>query len=356
MSFDINNYLSWYIPRIRKPSVDGETAINLHASGVAALMPQDITPAGGNPWSLVERFEHKLAAWLNIPAEELCFTPGATGGTLLSLLTLAHPGEHILVELPIYEPMMRQAKRLNPITLFHRQKEENWALPIDRIKPLVSDKTAVIMITEPSNPSGTFAKREDILALARHAAKHNAYLLINEVYRGFTEAPSFHGEADNIIVVSSLSKLLGAYGFRLGWVSANKEITKRLKNAHLNIGMPTQPAAAYGLGILDNADEMRGKSIRLAQTGCKIVDQWVRETAGLTWTTPEGPGYGCLPLPSHIADDVRFAENLCDSHQVLVVPGTHFGVPNSIRISWLQSGSDLEEGLGRLARAIHETA
>jgi aspartate/methionine/tyrosine aminotransferase len=347
MSFGENDYLGWYIPRMM-----GSTAINLHSSGVASLQPADLDVPDADPWMVVHEFEEALASWLSVPAGELLFTPGATGGTLLALLTLTGPDDEILVEKPVYEPMLRQAGRLGSVRRFERHPADGWRIDLDRVASLVTDRTSLVMITEPSNPSGTFLPREDVLALADLAGRVGALLLVNEVYLGYTDAPSLHGQASNIVVVSSLSKLLGAYWARLGWISAPAATVEELRMAHKNLSMPTAPGAAAGLGVLARADALRAKAIELASTGVQVVDRWVSSTSGVSWTRPQGAGFGCVRLPGRHRDDVAFAGRLLEEQSVLVVPGTHFEVPGSLRISWLQAGDHLQEGLEGIGRLL----
>lgn len=347
MGFDSNDYLQWYLPRMMDSS-----AINLHSSGVRALEPREIDVPAVDPWQSSALFEQGLASWLGIAPDELLFTPGATGGTLLVLLSLASAGDRILVERPVYEPMLRQAGRLGDVERFERIASLGWRLPVDEVLSRITERTALLMITEPSNPSGTLLPREQVLALADAAQRSGALLLVNEVYLGYTHAPSYHGAAPNILVVSSLSKLLGAYWARLGWVSGPAPVIDRLRLAHKNMSMPTAPGAAVGLGVLERADELRETARAISSSGMETVDSWVSSTPGLSWTRPRGPGFGCVHLPEGVDDDVRLAERLHEEHEVLVVPGTHFEVPGSLRISWLQTGEDLGKGLERIARAL----
>ncbi|MDJ0766593.1 MAG: pyridoxal phosphate-dependent aminotransferase [Myxococcota bacterium] len=348
MAFVHNDYLHWYIPKLRR----GDHPINLHSSGMPALSPADIEMADGPPFELVPRFEAQLAHWLNVPEDEVCFVPGATGGTLLALLSLVAPGKKIVMESPIYEPMRRQALRLAPVHRFERSIADNWQLPLDRMGDLISDKTGLVMITEPSNPSGTFGRRHDILDLADLAARYGATLLINEVYRGFTRAPSFHGERENIVVVSSFSKIVGAYGFRLGWLQASPTLIRQLRTGHMNMGMPTQPAAAYGIGLLATVDALVERAVRCVAAGVDTVDTWVRATDEIYWSKPMGQGFGCVALPPSQSDDIGFVDYLHQKHGVLAVPGSHFSAPGTMRISWLQAGTHLAEGLDRIGEAL----
>jgi aspartate/methionine/tyrosine aminotransferase len=348
MSFDRNDYLHWYLPRMRSK----DNPINLHASGVSALGVDEIEAATGDQWTMVARFEQGLASRLGVPSDEICFAPGATGGTLLALLTFAGSGDELVVESPIYEPMLRQAERLNRVKRFSRRPERDWRIPLAEVEEEITDGTAIVMITEPSNPGGTFCDRSDVLSLAEAASARGAIVLVNEVYRCFSDRPSFHGEMDNIVVVSSFSKLLGTYGLRLGWLSGSPDLIKKAKSAHMNLGMANQPAAAYGLGVLARADELRRRSVEISASGVDTVDRWVRSTKGVDWTRPMGPGFGCVRLPANVRDDIEFAERLMNKFGVLVIPGTHFEVPGTVRLSWLQSGDRLEEGLSLFARAL----
>lgn len=347
MSFHQNDYLEWYIPRILPP--DG--SINLHSSGVPALAAEDFPPEPGDPWSAPHRLAEAIAEWQGIPADEVVFTPGATGGSLLALLTLARRDARIVVEAPIYEPMLRQASRLGPVVRLSRRHDQGWRLPLDHAMTMIGPDTGLVMITEPHNPSGRYSPREDVMALARHAARFGAVLLVNEVYRGFTapDRPSYHGAADNIVVVSSLSKLIGTYWARLGWLSASKALIERFRAAHRNMSMPPGPAAAVGLAIMGRAEELRGRAIEVARRGLETVAPWVEATRGIEWHRPEGPGFGCLRLASEISDDLALGEHLHRQRGVLLVPGRFFEAPGTLRLSWLQSGDRLEEGLAIVA-------
>lgn len=348
-NFTRNDYLSWYLPRLRQ---SGEQTINLHASGVAAVMPAELEIGfDGNPYEMADRYEAALGRWLGIPPREVLFAPGATGGSLLGLLALASPGDELVIEQPVYEPMLRQAECLGPVKRLVRRIGDGWRLPLDEAETLITERTGLVMITEPHNPGGALSAREEVEALARLAAVHGAVLVVNEVYRGFGESDSYHGLADNVVVVSSLSKLFGSYWARVGWISAGADLIQRLRMAHFNLGMGSAPGAAAGLAFMAEADQRRDEARRKATVHLPTVSAWVEATDGISWQPPRGPGFGCIALPDG-TDDVALAERLLTDHGVLLVPGTWFETPGTIRLSWLEAGDRLEEGLAQVAMSI----
>jgi aspartate/methionine/tyrosine aminotransferase len=349
MEFHENTYLSWYFEH----TLGDRQPVNLYASGVAALDPARYPVPPGETWELIEKFEAAVAGWLGVPAEEVVYTPGATGANLLALLTLVRPDQEVLVEQPVYEPMLRQAARVARVRRLRRRFDDGWRLPLEDAERFVTERTGAVMITEPHNPSGALARPEDISALAGIAAAKGALLVINEVYRGYADRSTYHGTAENIVVVSSLSKLFGTYSMRLGWASAPKAMADRLRVGHMNMSVPTAPAAGMGLSVMERAGELHMHAVKLAREGHSTVKSWVDATDPVHWHEPSGTGYGCVRLPPGL-DDVEFAEELYSEDAVLVIPGTMFEVPGTLRIAWLQAGEGLEEGLdlltARLAR------
>lgn len=171
MTFDSSRYLDWYMPRSNRH----DEAVNLHSSGVRSLDPSDLpAPPTIDPWMAPRAFEEALASWLGVTAAEVVWTPGGTGGTLLAVLVLADPGDRILVESPIYEPLFMQADRLGPVVRFSRRPADGWGLPLDEIDLLLraGGRTRLVMITEPCNPTGTFSPRDQVLALADGASEN----------------------------------------------------------------------------------------------------------------------------------------------------------------------------------------
>ncbi len=352
MIFERTDYLSWYLPRMRRR--DG--SIPMHASGMAALDPASLVSELGNPWDVAHRFEQAVADWQGVGAEQVVAVPGGTGGTLLALLSLVEPGRAVWIEAPHYEPMVRQSQRLAPVSRFQRRSQEGWALPMGLLRSGLASGAGMVILTEPNNPGGVFAPEEQVLELAEHVGRAGGVLLINEVYRDFSTRPTWFGRHPSIVVVSSLSKLCGLYWARVGWLVAPPGMAQVLRSGLLNFGMGTQPGCAWGLPVLRDI----GRRVALARAEASAclptVSAWAGSLPGIGWVPPQGPGFGALQLPAGV-NDVALAERLHDDFGVLTVPGTLFEAPGTLRISWMGlTQGDLEEGLRRLDAPIRALA
>jgi aspartate/methionine/tyrosine aminotransferase len=171
------------------------------------------------------------------------------------------------------------------------------------------------------------------------------------VYLGYSRRKTLHGIADNVLVVSSYSKLLGSYSNRVGWVSGPKEVVQRLRWAGLNMGASSVPSAAVGMGFAVQAAERTKMARKRAAEGVDTVDQWVEACPQVDWIRPEGPGFGAVTLPRGV-DDLTLVNHLYEEKNVLAVPGALFLAPGLIRISWLNDGGCLREGLDIIAEAL----
>ncbi len=347
MSFDDNAYLKWYVPKL-SPFSD---AINLHSSGMPPVRAGEVKPPAATGFEMLGLVEERLAKNAGIPKEELVFTAGATGGTLLALLALGGERRRFVVETPIYEPMMQQARRLGEVAPLPRTFENRWQIDLERAEATIDDDTSVVLITEPSNPSGVFSSRESVAALAEICRRRGAVLLINEVYLGYSKRKSLHRLADNVVIVNSYSKLLGAYANRVGWVSGPADLMGRLRWAGLNMGTNSVPGAAVGIGFARQAARRTEEARRKAAGGLGTVERWVAGCPAIDWIPPEGPGFGAVRLPPGV-DDLELVNRLYEERSVLAVPGTLFFAPGILRISWLGAGERLQEGLDIIAETL----
>lgn len=264
------------------------------------------------------------------------------------------------MEWPGYEPVSRIAEGMGlSVRTFERPAAERFALDPQRVERAISPATRVVAVTNLHNPGGVRASDEALRAVAAVAAERGATLLVDEVYAPFDALVDasgvFRGSArklaPNVVTVGSLTKAYGLGPNRFGWVLGPAEVVTRAADAiTASAGMLPLAHAHLGLraftSILDLAHRTRtalaGKRAR--------VGEWVA-AQGLTWSAPDAGLFGFVRIPA-AGDLTATLEAAAEKDEVLVAPGSFFGVPDGFRISWSAGREALEEGLVRLGGVL----
>ena len=134
-------------------------------------------------------------------------------------------------------------------------------------------------------------------------------------------------------------------------VSSNLRFVVSVAKQYQNMGMPSAPTAQAGLAFLKDIDRFRKRAIELSRSGLKEVREMIANTPSLSWHEPDSAGFACIKLPAGI-DDLKFVMRLHEDHGVLIVPGGCFETPGTVRLSWIQAGDRLSEGLAKFLKAI----
>jgi arginine:pyruvate transaminase len=295
-------------------------------------------------------------------ADEVSIFPGATSAIYSVMSCLLDAGDEIVLTDPWYvgyEPIM-QALDVKVKTVM--------ALPENGFEPqyedfvqAVTDKTRVIFVNTPGNPSGAIIARETLANLASFCIEAGIWLVCDEVYSMFTyEKPHISlrtsaEQLDNIVVIDGLSKSHAMSGWRVGWVVGPVELTKQLGNfAAMSIfGCPQfiQDAAAFAL----NNDEYYVSEMRAKyQKRRDLVCAQLKRMPGLKYLCPESGMFIMVDVSDIEEDDKVFAQKLLDAERVSVLPGSAFGnsTRGHVRFSLVQPEEILLEGCKRLENFI----
>jgi aspartate/methionine/tyrosine aminotransferase len=187
-----------------------------------------------------------------------------------------------------------------------------------------------------------------------------AWLIIDEVYLDYMHA-NRGGElrtaaslGPHVIATSSLTKVYGLGGLRAGWLMSSPEITERVRDAmdHMMVNNAS-PSMNLAIRALENADRLCDRTRRIYETGRPIVERWLRSRPDLTCAGDDGAVFVFITLPDGV-DDRHVLELLVSKYDTVVVPGSFFGAPGHIRVSFILPESDQTEALDRLGRAIDQ--
>lgn len=308
----------------------------------------------------------------NITQQDLLVTSGASDALLLSLAAILDPDDEILVFEPFFAPYTIYAQfisnKLIPITL---DKDNGYHLPSkEMIVSKITNKTKVILFTNPNNPTGTVFTRSELETIRDIAFEHNLFILSDETYRGMVfdnkESLSMLHVAkekhlDTIIVADSVSKRLNVCGARMGVIlSKNAEfmgaafrfLQGRPYAALLEEKIIT-PMLRNSLPYIQNLTKQY-------QSRRDIFVTTLEEELAMEIPKPEGAFYAMVPLPIKDTDD--FAKWLLTDFQennetVMVSPGAGFYATegkgkNEVRVAYVTNETSLQRAAQLLARGV----
>jgi aspartate/methionine/tyrosine aminotransferase len=321
------------------------------------------TPAAGIPElrQAISRF-YKYRYDLDIAAERIVVTSGASGALLLVFGLLADPDTTFMMSDPGY-PCNRQILRMLEARgqLVPVSAEQNFQLTPELIRQEWKANTAGVLLASPANPTGSVLHRDELEAIAEVVKEKQGALVVDELYHGLTygfDAPSVLEVDPNAFVINSFSKYFGMTGWRLGWIVAPEaavpEIEKLAQNVYISPTTVSQYAAlaAFEPETLAILEERRHQfEIRR-----NVLVDGLRELGFKIPVMPEGAFYVYADA-SHLTDNsFDYCWNVLEELHVAVTPGLDFGSYRAnqfIRFSYTTSLDRIELALSRLKAKIN---
>jgi aspartate/methionine/tyrosine aminotransferase len=227
-----------------------------------------------------------------------------------------------------------------------------WLPDTGELRSLVDEKTRLIVINNPNNPTGSLIKDERLREICEIAEEAGAYLLSDESYRGVYIDPEDTVSSvvelyENGIATGSFSKPFSLTGLRLGWIAANRSIIEEceLRRDYTTIsnGMIADAMAALAM---ENVDRIYERNREIVKTNFKILSDWVENEPLIEWVPPSASTVAFLKHRLGIASE-ELCLRLMREKGVLLVPGTCFEMEGFLRIGWGGESEVLKEGLFR---------
>jgi N-succinyldiaminopimelate aminotransferase len=277
--------------------------------------------------------DHQARFWgLTVdPATEVLVTAGATEAIAAAVLALCDPGDEILAFEPTYDSYRAVAAmagaRLRAVTLV----PPDHAADVDALAALVTDRTRLVLLNTPHNPTGKVFTTDELAAIARLCVDRDLIAVTDEVYEHLvfdgTHQPltSFPGMADRTLTISSAGKTFSFTGWKIGWACGPEPLVAAVRTAKQFLtyanGAPFQPAVAVGLGLADAfyadlSDTLRAKRDLLCD-GLR--------TAGFDVFVPQGTYFATVDIrPVGGTDGLEFCRSLPERCGVVAVPSSVF--------------------------------
>ncbi|MCA8942095.1 MAG: pyridoxal phosphate-dependent aminotransferase [Planctomycetes bacterium] len=276
-----------------------------------------------------------------------CFvTSGVSGGIMLSFLVLLNPGDEILLPDPNFI-MYRHLANLCEAEIKYYDLYPNWRIDPDEVASLVTEKTKVIFLNSPSNPTGGVMDLAAIEAVVRAAERVGAWVISDEIYDAFVYDGNFAspiGMYDRVLQLGGFSKTYGVPGWRMGYATGPADLLDKMRMlqqfSFVCAPAPFQYAiaeAAFDLDMSDWIDAYREKRDRL-----------VAELHPSYELVPPGGSFYAFPKFPGQSTEATFQQAAIES-KLLVVPGSAFSRRDThFRLSFAAPDSEIERGLGVL--------
>ena len=297
------------------------------------------------------------------PIRETLVTVGGSEAIDIAMRAMLDPGDEVLVPEPSYvsyNPCVILADGV-PVTI--ELKEENeFRLTPEQILEKLTDRTKILVLPYPNNPTGAVMRREDLEAVAKVVIEHDLYVLSDEIYSELTygeshvSIASIPGMKERTITINGFSKAFAMTGWRLGYACGPEVIVKQMTKIHQFAIMcaPTtsQYAAVEALRHGDEDVEM----MREAYNQRRRYLMHAFQEMGLKCFEPFGAFYVFPCIKEFGMTSEAFAMRLLEEEHVAVVPGTAFGDCGEgfLRISYAYSIDNLREAMGRIRRFIEK--
>jgi aspartate/methionine/tyrosine aminotransferase len=316
------------------------------------------TPNAGLP-SLREQIVSKLTTInrLNAGVDNVVVTTGAVGGLATAVMAIAEPGEEVLVPDPGWPNFQMMVTCSYAVPRLYPLSPESGFWPrIEDLQGIVGPRTKAIIINSPCNPTGAVFSGELIESLVDFAARHDLYLIADEVYEQLIfeaehVSPARFDEEGRVVGVHSFSKTYAMTGWRVGYVVAPHAIAAliaKLQEPFFSCASSvSQKAAEAALGgPQDCVAEMRtGYKKNLDLSSALLTD------AGLGFVRPLGTFYIMVDISPFGMDSYTFARRLLQEAGVAVAPGRTFGpsADGYVRVSLAPTEEEIHRGLARLS-------
>lgn len=281
--------------------------------------------------ALARKHEHFSGQKLD-PNSEIVVTCGSTEAMMAAMMSVADPGDKVIVFSPFYENYGADTILSGAEPIYVPLIPPEFKFDADVLEAAFKQHPKAIIVCNPSNPCGKVFTRDELLIIAQLAEKYDTFVITDEVYEHILYAPHVHtyfstlpNMKERTILCNSLSKTYSITGWRLGYVAAAPEVIDTVKKVHdfLTVGAaaPLQEAAVTGLNFGDDYYKwLQDKYTHKRDLFLKGLDD-----IGISHTVPEGAYYILLDISEFgFESDLEFCELLAEKVGVGAVPGSSF--------------------------------
>lgn len=295
------------------------------------------------------------------PAHEVLVTVGGSEAIDIGLRAVINPGDEVLIPQPSfvsYEPCAIMAGGV-PV-IIELKAENEFRLTAQELEDAITDKTKILVLPFPNNPTGAIMEREDLEAIAEVIIKHDILVMSDEIYAELTykekhvSIVEIEGMRERTILINGFSKAFAMTGWRLGYACGPKAIIEQMLKLHQFAIMcaPTTSQYAAVEALRNGDDDVLEMKTAYNQRRRYLMNAF--KEMGLECFEPFGAFYVFPCIKEFGITSEEFANRLLAEEKVAVVPGTAFGDCGEgfLRISYAYSLDNLKLAIGKLANFV----
>ncbi len=294
---------------------------------------------------------------------EVFVTVGGSEAIDIALRSFINPGDEVIIPTPTfvcYEPLAKMAGA-TPVIIKCRA-ECGWKLTAEELRKSITDKTKMLVLPYPNNPTGAVLDKEELEAIAEVLRDTNIIVLSDEIYAELTygkrhiSIASIEGMRERTIIASGFSKAYAMTGWRLGYLAAPKEILSEMLKLHQYAIMCAPTASQFAGAEAMREGDADVEYMRAEYNRRRIKIYEGLRDIGIESVMPEGAFYIFPYIGGFGLSSEEFCERLLYEERCAIVPGTAFGEAGEgyARISYAYSTRHIKEALGKIGRFVEK--
>ena len=314
--------------------------------------------------AICEYMERRFHVSYN-PKTEAVLTVGGSEGIDMALRAMLNPGDEVIIPEPCYVSYVPCVELAGGVPVTISLKNENqFRLTREELESAITEKTKILVLSYPNNPTGAIMEKEDLEALVDVIIEHDIFVISDEIYAeltynsGHVSIASLPGMRERTVVISGFSKAFAMTGWRLGYALGPALIIEQMTKIHQFAIMcaPTTSQYAAISAMRDCDKDVKKMRESYDQRRRYLLNEF--QEMGLPCFEPKGAFYVFPCIKKFGMTSEEFATKLLESKKLAVVPGDAFGECGEgfLRISYAYSLEELKVAIGRLKEFIQENS
>ncbi len=327
------------------------------------------TPAGGLVElkdAIISKFKEDQG--ITYKQNEIIVTTGAKHALYNLFQVILNEGDEVIIPTPYWVSYPEQVKLADGIPVYVDGKESNdFKITPEQLEAAITDKTKAVIINSPSNPTGMLYTADELTALGEVALRKNIWVVSDEIYEKLVYGDNKHISIaelspelkEQTIIINGVSKSHSMTGWRIGYAAGNAKVIKAMTDLASHSTSNPTTTSQYGAIAAYTETQAPVEEMKQAfQERLNIIYEKLTAIPGVTCLKPQGAFYlypnviEAAKLTGHASVD-DFVTALLEEANVAVVPGSGFGTPENIRLSYATSLELLEKATQRIADYVN---